>query len=316
MQSVTLLSRAKLNSGDHLITYSTKGLLEFFNFNINQIIPAGWSRLSKDQIEMLNESDYTVVPGGPCIQNNFNPNMYPLGDTNNKIIIFGSGLNGNVKEKFNEKTVSFLKKCTIYTRGKNTKELLDFNNINSTFSGCSVWFNSGNVVTKFNHNQDIKNIIFSLSRNTTTQELSLLSKVNEHFKGINITCIFNHGYEPSSNKAKNYAENLGIEHISTESCPLKLIGAHKSSDFHIGTRVHSHLLSLSLGIKSILLPIDIRGIEQSRSINSSQHDFSKLSPSNFEEKINNAINNDFSHITETINLKFNELKNDPLFNTS
>ena len=316
MKSVTLLSRAKLNSGDHLITHSAKGLLDFFDFKIKQLVPHGWSPLNKDQIEIANESDYTIVPGGPCIQNNFNPNIYPLSKIKSKIVIFGSGLNGNVKEKFNTQTISFFEKCIIYTRGKKTKELLDFNNINSTFSGCSVWFNSGNVVTKFNHNQDIKNIIFSLSRNTTSQELSLLSNVNEYFKGSNITCIFNHGYESASSKAKNYIDNLGIKHISTASCPLKLIDIHKNSDFHIGTRVHSHLLSLSLGIKSILLPIDIRGVEQSTSINSSQHDFLKLNLSNFEEKINGAIKNDFSHITETINLKFNELKNDPLFNTS
>jgi len=316
MKSVTLLSRAKLNSGDHLITHSTKGLLEFFNFNIEQVVPQGWSPLSKQQVAIANESEYVVIPGGPCIQNNFKPNIYPLNNIKSKILIFGSGLNGSALANFNDKTKSFLSECIIYTRGLDTYNLLKHNNIYSTFSGCSVWFNSGNVVTKFNHNQDIKNIIFSLSRNTTSQELNLLSNVNKYFKGSNITCIFNHGYEPSSNKAKNYVENLGIKHISTESCPLKLIDIHKSSDFHIGTRVHSHLLSLSLGIKSILLPIDIRGIEQSRSINSSQHDFSKLNPSNFEEKINNAIKNDFSHIIETINLKFNELKNDPLFNTS
>ena len=316
MKSVTLLSRAKLNSGDHLITYSTKGLLEFFNFNIKQIIPQGWSRLSKDQVEIANHSDYVVIPGGPCIQNNFKPNIYPLNNITSKILIFGSGLNGSKSQTFNDNTQSFLKECIIYTRGSDTHDLLNHNNINSTFSGCSVWFNSGNVVKKFNHNQDIKNIIFSLSRTTTQQELNLLLETSKYFSNANITCIFNHGYEPSCNKAKIYIENLKIKHISTASNAAKLIDIHKNSDLHIGTRVHSHLLSLSLGIKSILLPIDVRGIEQSLSTGSSKHDFQKLNISNAKNKFDNLIKDDFSHIVNTINSKFNQLKNDPLFNTS
>ena len=74
-------------------------------------------------------------------------------------------------------------------------------------------------------------------------------------------------------------------------------------DFHVGTRVHNHLLSLSLGIKSLLITIDQRGVGQIESYGSG-FDIKNTELHKLEKNIDNALNSDFQVVVDKITNQF------------
>ena len=311
-KSVYLLGRCLKNSGDHLITYSTQKLLEHFNFNIKYINKKGFELLSDIDLKKVNECDYLIISGGPCICDKIYKKIYPLrndlSEIKAKIIIFGGGKNGCDKGHYNSQDM-FFKKSLIYTRDNDTKNLLNENNIKSELSGCSVWYNSGNIVQKFEEN--IRTILFSCSaRPYHFNDIIALKIIKKKFKNIKIIVCINHGFTShikKSNELMNYIKNEKIELVDLSKSYLKMKNITKNIDMHIGYRVHSHLLSLSMGKKSILINIDNRGEMMSNTLGKN------YSINNNElNKLNNiiefSIKSDYNDVIKIINENYNKIK--------
>lgn len=313
-KKVSLFSRAKDNSGDQLIVKSTKGLLEYLGYEV-LIIQEGWKKISDKDLQIINNTQKLFIPGGPCVQNDIYPRIYPfrknLKDITAEIVLFGGGLGIKTEIndfKINDKTVNFLNNHKIFTRDKLTRDLLKKNNVESIFSGCSVWYNSGNLVNYF---KDVKSgtILFSAQRKTSELDINILHILINKFPNNEIVCSLNHGFENNISKNFiNFCKEKKIKLIDLKRNSQKMMELAKNVDMHIGLRVHSHLASLSVGTKSILIHIDIRGVAMSDAIGTSIFDIDKKNLHKLSKNIDNAIKHDYKQVVDIIHTKFKEIK--------
>ena len=302
---VYLLGRAKNNSGDHLIFLSTKKLLESLNFEIKYNNLLADKVFSDKTINDINSCDYLIISGGPCVCKTIYPNIYPLSKDLNKIktkiVLYGVGLGTkNITEKLGNNKL--LNKAVIFTRDELTKNFLGKNKYNSKLSGCSVLFNGGNIVKKFKDVGDGK-ILFSVSRKYSSLENKILNILLKLFNPDRIMVCFNHGLTSDHKEFINLLKSKSIQIIDNGNNVLSMIKHAKEASFHVGTRVHNHLLSLSLGVKSLLITIDQRGLGQVETFGTG-FDIKHTELDKLESNIKKAIENDYSCVIDKITKQY------------
>lgn len=309
-KTVYLMARVKNNSGDDLICRSTKNLLESLNFTIKYLKKDGFVRLTKQDLQQINSCDYFVIAGGPCVRPDIYPVVYPLvsnlDSIKSKIILYGVGLGimlRNINIPFKNKLLS---RAQVFSRDEITKKYLVKNNFNCRLSGCSVLFNGGNIVKKFKEVGDGK-ILFSVSRKYSLLENKILNILLKKFTSDRLIVCFNHGWTRDYVNFINLLKSKNIQIVNNGKNVDNMIKYASLVDFHVGTRVHNHLLSLSLGIKSLLITIDQRGIGQIESYGSG-FDIKNTELHKLEKNIDLAMNSDFQIIVDKITNQFNTTK--------
>ena len=300
------MARIKNNSGDALICHSTKKLLESFNFTIKYVKRDGFLELNERELREINSCDYFFIAGGPCVSDQIYPLIYPLvknlDNIKSKIILYGVGLEiiiKNYNQSFQNKLLS---RAEIFTRDEITKKYLVSHNFDCKVSGCSVLFNGGNVVKKF---KEVKNgkILFSVSREYSELENKILNILLKKFTSDRLIVCFNHGLTENYDSFSNLLKSKNIQIVDNGKNVDSMIKYASMVDFHVGTRVHNHLLSLSLGIKSLLITIDQRGVGQIESYGSG-FDIKNTELHKLEKNIDNALNSDFKIVVDKITNQF------------
>ena len=300
--------RAKKNSGDWLIYHSTKRLLEHFGHSTISI-NNGWKEIPDAEVVSLNKTDSLLIAGGPCIMNNFYPAVYPLrkdlSEIIPKVILFGVGLGCKYNDlKLNQETRRFLSNCTIFTRDTLTKSALENNGVNADFSGCSSWFNAGNLVKKFREVGNGK-ILFTAHRHSSRVEKKILKKLLNFFDSSRLVCAFNHGLNDFNHSSLvKFCMKNNIKIVDLEADADRMLTLSKSVSMHVGLRVHTHLSALSVGTKSILISLDLRGLGQSEAIGTDSFDMEYKNIKNLEKRIELAISSDYSQVIEIINDRY------------
>ncbi|MHA1239080.1 MAG: polysaccharide pyruvyl transferase family protein [Candidatus Odinarchaeia archaeon] len=280
-----LLTRALKNVGDFLIFDRAKKLIKKYKKNYFIELPS-WKPLD-NYLKIINESDALIICGGPGIQPNFYPSIYPLiknlEDISVPIILFGIGWYGFPGDdtdlhsfNFTPASLKALRKiheCApfISCRDHLTEEILLRNGFTKVImTGCPSWYDLKHLHKPFISHKKIKKVVFTVPQREIyySQALKVMKILKEIFSNATLYCSFHSGrerdiftsYEESREltKLKNEAIKLGYE-VKNVAYDLSKIKFYDNCDLHIGYRLHAHIYFLSQRKPSFLLSEDSRG---------------------------------------------------------
>jgi hypothetical protein len=309
------------NAGDGL--YSEKSELLFKKLGIDIL----YSCDIRDDMSKFSEKIYNCknisTSGGPLIYNDFYKNLYSFNKINvdkTNPIFFGCGLRSRIQSSnrivLKNETIDILSKGTIFCRDIISYDYIKNLNLSPQYSGCSTWFNGGDLVVKFKKAFD--NICLSFDTNPTHIDMELVDRVIRMFPKSKIKCIFNCGFNDEKESVRRsfgdflkYCQSKGISCESCKSNFKKLESIISESDLHIGMRVHAHLCAISKGIKSVLIQVDLRGVGQTKSLMTEKTDFhiESFSQKLLQKKVEKALGSDYNSVIKIINERYNYLKN-------
>ena len=278
-----LLTGAKINFGDFLITNRAIKLLEKYIPSFSYHLFNNWENL-QDKINIINKSKGLILLGGPGYQIKMYPHVFPLVKNLDMIKVpisyIGGGIYGKNHDKYYLKKYIFSKeskkllnkiidsKGIISVRDKISYYVLKNNGFNEIYlTGCPAFYNLNKAYSSKNN---IKNVSFSAPQKKIyySQFLKLINIFKLRFPNFNITVHFNRGI--GNNKYSSFNESKNTNYLSSflkkRSINFEDISGNgdfeynsNKYDLHIGYRVHSHVLFLSSNKPSILLNEDSRG---------------------------------------------------------
>lgn len=290
-----VLSGAKKNAGDFLITESCKKLISRYRPDY-ELIQIRRDAPLDDKIELINSSSAIILLGGPGFTPSMYPKIYPLtknlNDIKVPIVPMAVGWNtssgtfkGMIDFQFDDNSLELLNTISsrspfISVRDFYTYSILKRNGIkNVLMTGCSSWYyflDSRFMEKKCKHVVD--SIAFTPAQNPKFNRM--VKEVMQEIRGIfpdkKIICSFHRGVGKvdeytSVTDAENtkdilqYAEHLDMLPIDLSS-DFKKYKEYDDVDFHIGFRVHAHLYFLASQKPSLLIHEDGRGKSMSETL--------------------------------------------------
>lgn len=291
------LTGSKNNAGDYLIKYRAKELFKSLRPDRKIIDVDAWNKLDDDTLEVINNSKALIFMGGPALQKNMVPDIYPLVDDLNSIrapiCMMGVGwksLNGDWSDthnyKLSEKTVEVLQRIKndgLYSsvRDFHTLNVLRRFNLDKVImTGCPATYVQDYFDISISTNLVIKKVGFSLgvsfleSREMKLQMQNVILSMKEFFgKDCKFEVVFHHSTKKEFLDIHNatskhllghlkfidWLESNGIQHVDISGSAENLINYYSSCDIHIGYRVHAHIFMSSISKYSILIAEDGRG---------------------------------------------------------
>lgn len=281
---IVLLSGAKKNIGDFLITERARELFDYF-LDDKIIILDRFKNLDGD-IDLINKGRFLVLCGGPAYASDIYKGIYPLVDDLTKIkvpiIPFGLGWCGrpsNPNEfRFNNESKDFLDSIHSNIKTSSCRDHITVNVLkncgynNITMTGCPVWYDINSISKHFEPIDSINKIVFTTAADPKLikQTYSLIKIVSKHFPEATIIMSYHRGILPD--KYTSYRATIGYllmyataklvnrkVKIRDVAYKLNKLDFYDDCDFHIGYRVHAHLYFLSKRLPSILINEDGRG---------------------------------------------------------
>ena len=289
---IVLLSGAKKNIGDFLITERARELFDHF-LDDEIVIMDRFKNLDGD-IDLINKARFLVLCGGPAYASDIYKGIYPLVDDLTKIkvpiIPFGLGWCGRPsnpnKFRFNNQSKDFLGSIHSNIKTSSCRDDITFKILkncgyqNVTMTGCPVWYDIESMGKDFEVKESIKKIVFSTAANPKLikQTYSLINIVSKYFPGATIIMSYHRGIFPD--RYTTYRATMGYllmyvtaklvnRRVKIRDVAYKLnkIDFYDDCDFHIGYRVHAHLYFLSKRIPSLLINEDGRGKGMTQTMN-------------------------------------------------
>jgi len=281
---IVLLSGAKKNIGDFLITERARELFDYF-LDEEIVILDRFKNLDGD-IDLINKGRFLVLCGGPAYASDIYKGIYPLVDDLTKIkvpiIPFGLGWCGrpsNPNEfRFNNESKDFLDSIHSNIKTSSCRDHITVNVLkncgynNITMTGCPVWYDINSINKHFEPIDSINKIVFTTAADPKLikQTYSLIKIVSKHFPEATIIMSYHRGILPD--KYTSYRATIGYllmyaaaklvnrkVKIRDVAYKLNKLDFYDDCDFHIGYRVHAHLYFLSKRLPSILINEDGRG---------------------------------------------------------
>lgn len=291
------LTGSKNNAGDYLIKYSAKELLKSLRPDREIIDIDAWKKIDEETLKIINGSKALILMGGPALQKNMVPNVYPLVDDLSEIRVpicmMGVGwksLNGDWADTQNyplsERTVELLRRINEDGLYSSVRDFHTFNVLkrysvdNVIMTGCPATYVQDFFETPLPTNLNIKKVGFSLgvsfldSSEMKRQMQNVILSLKDYFgKECSFEVVFHH----STNKeflqshnatSKHLSGHLqfiewlkanDIQHVDISGSAENLINYYSSCDIHIGYRVHAHIFMSSISKHSILIAEDGRG---------------------------------------------------------
>lgn len=294
-KSYVVLTGAKKNIGDFIITDRTRKLLQYFKPEHRLIQLPHWEPL-EPHLETVNNSDALIIMGGPGFQPKMYPGVYKLAGQLDEIKVpivpLGLGWKGVPGDyrtlrhyKFTESSLKLLKRMSrelnwLSCRDYLTGEVLKSSGIdNVLMTGCPVWYDLKHLDEPFKRPRKVNKLVFTPAQNPLFQKQSI--QIMENLRRIlpeaRLICSFHRGldaadrFTPAKDAKNNLelaaaAEKSGWETVDT-SFDLERISFYDTCDIHVGYRVHGHLYFLSKRRPSILIHEDGRGVAMSEALN-------------------------------------------------
>jgi hypothetical protein len=291
----TVLSGAKINMGDFLITQRARDLLTHLRPEHALFQLPSWEPLDA-HLEQVNQSAAVIILGGPGYQPRFYPGVYRLtGDLSRitvPIIPLGLGWKGYPGDwetvrryRFTGESLQLLRRIGAETpylgcRDHLSREVLRRNGIpNGLVTGCPTWYHLPSLGQPLRTARKVSALVVTPAQRAIYQHqsIALLAALAKRFPEARRYCSFNRGidrddaFTPSGDRRNNRtlkaaALREGYEVVDT-SYGLERIGFYDECDLHVGYRVHSHLHFLSRRRPSFLLHEDGRGRGMSSALN-------------------------------------------------
>ncbi|WP_299007656.1 polysaccharide pyruvyl transferase family protein [uncultured Shewanella sp.] len=292
-----ILTGSKNNAGDFLIKYRAKEILKIERPDRDIIDIDGWKAFDEKTLQIVNNAEALILMGGPALQRDMYPKVYPLVSDltkiTTKITMMGVGwksLSGNWEDTKNyplsNSTRKLLKRIErdnllSSVRDYHTKNVL--NNIgfsNVLMTGCPAtyvhdFFDEKLEIKKINKLAFSLGVSFINSKEMLIQMEESILKVKEYCLNneIKLEIVFHHSTKKEFLNthgafSKHLKEHLKfIDWLEKNDIIWKdisgsaknLIAYYQDCDIHVGYRVHAHIFMNSISKPSILIAEDGRG---------------------------------------------------------
>ena len=272
---IALLSGAKRNVGDHLITEHALKLLEIHRDEPVKWF-ANWESLD-DKLDELSEVRTFVIAGGPGLRSNMYGGVYPLfsspelfAELDAKLVFLGSGwkaLMGDAwdirHELFDATTKKALStladRVTFSTRDYLSQNMLKNNGLDSVMTGCPVWYEDSYLGAPPQLPSKLRRIVFTEPRRPEMrqQSLLLLKALQGAYPQAEIVASFHHGFDGIEDYVST-VRAMGVDARDVAADTSK-IAFYDDFDLHVGYRVHAGLYFLSRRKPSLIVSEDARG---------------------------------------------------------
>lgn len=283
---IVLLSGAKKNIGDFLITHRVRALLEHVLDEPILWMP-NWESLDGREDEVA-AARAVVVAGGPGYRPGMYGSVYPLFSDpatlprlGVQIRFLGLGWKGDpgddfdlARYRFTGRTMALVRalgdKAGYSARDHLSLEVLQRNGIAGVMTGCPVWYHLASLGKPLRTPAKIRRLVF-----TPPEQDMFHAQSREILKGLRglvpeaeIVVAFHRGITADAQTPPDkaalltdyaaFARNLGCR-IEDVSYDLARIAFYEECDLHVGYRLHGHLHFLSQRLPSVLLEEDGRG---------------------------------------------------------
>jgi len=214
-----ILTGSKNNAGDYLIKYRAKLLLAELRTDREIIDIDGWKKFDENTLELVNGSEALILMGGPALQKNIYPGVYPLVDDlskiKTKIMLMGVGwknLNGKRENTHDFSLTESSKKLLARlasdggrnsVRDYHTANVLFNNGVkNVLMTGCPATYSLEHLGSTLKIPTEYKKIGFSLgvsflgSKKLEKQMKNSMLEIKSYFKDAQFQVVFHHSTEP------------------------------------------------------------------------------------------------------------------------
>lgn len=280
-----LLTGGKNNAGDFLIKYKAKRLFKEHRKDREIIDWDGWKPLTEEQVDIINDSKALILMGGPSMQGNMYPGVYPLVEDLSRIKVPILTMGVGYKEEsglwqntgaylFSRTTSQLLNRINsaVYNssvRDYHTLNVLLSKKLNAfIMTGCPALYEPDMIGKPIHTPDEYKTIAFSLgvsylqSSGMNFQMKALIEKLRKQYPKAKITVYFHHKINLQNSLQKEWVEWLDNKMITYEDISgseTRMVEVYSNCDIHIGYRVHAHVHASSMGRPSILINEDSRG---------------------------------------------------------
>jgi len=283
---IVLLSGAKKNIGDFIITDRSRQLLEHVLDDEVLWMP-NWKPLDGREEEIAS-ARAVVVAGGPGYRPGMYGTVYPLFSDPETlprlgvpVRFLGLGWKGDPGDafdlahyRFTPRTMGLVhalgSRARFAARDHLSLDVLERNGIGAAMTGCPTWYHVDSLGTPLHTPAAIHRLVFTPPEQKVFHEQSraLLRGLRALLPEAEIVVAFHRGieadeYTPAAAAAvlreyASFARGLGCR-VEDVSYDLARIAFYDESDLHVGYRLHGHLFFLSKRRPSVLLEEDGRG---------------------------------------------------------
>lgn len=295
-QGYIVLTGSKSNAGDFLIKHRAKKLLAAFRPDRAIVDFNAWEPLDADRLKQVNQSKALILLGGPALQPDMYPAVYPLTDLSSihvPIVSMGIGWRSSdgswsaaSRMRLSSPTLELLKKTgkhgfPISVRDYHTLEVLRSNGFrHALVTGCPALYDLDALAQPLPNVNPFRKVGFSLgvsfiwSRSMRKQMEDLILRGREWLSEAQFDVLFHHPLDLSFLKTHNaprayyeghlafrdWLDEQGVSWLDLSGSAERMIEYYSSCDLHFGYRVHAHIFMSSIGKPTILLAEDGRGI--------------------------------------------------------
>lgn len=289
-----VLTGAKANLGDFLITERTKALLGKLRPEHELVQVPAWEPL-EPHLDTVRQAAAVIIMGGPGYQPGFHGKVYPLCQTIETLpaplVPLGLGWKGVpgdattvARYQFTARSLQALRAASRNPAGLGCRDYLSAKILRrhglerTTMTGCPVWYDLESMGRSMTLPDDVKRLVYTPAHSPLFKEQSkqIARSLASLFPEADKICSFHRGYRAAgrwkpqrdldvAQDIGRTAEGLGFE-CRDVSGSLEKIGFYDECDFHVGYRVHAHLYFLSKRRPSLLIHEDGRGMGQSHAL--------------------------------------------------
>jgi len=293
-----ILTGGKNNAGDYLIKYRAKKLFAALRPDRTVVDYDGWKPFTQEQLDEINASRALILTGGPALQYNMRPSIYPMVEDLSQIkvpiLTMGIGwksLEGSWESTheypLSDKALELLNRCEADGFISSVRDYHTLNVLMSrgykkfVMTGCPALYSLEHVNTVFPSPTKLTKISFSLgvsfveSQSMEKSMKATILALRDYFADAELNIIFHHSLNDSiylkmhnarelflrrHQEFARWLESEKISYVDVSGGVDKFLAHYQSCDFHVGYRVHAHILMTSLSKPTALLCEDGRGI--------------------------------------------------------
>jgi hypothetical protein len=292
-----LLTGAKNNAGDFLIGQRASELFAWLRPDRDLIEYDRWKPLTDEQLEVINDSRALILTGGPALQPNMYPGIYPLVKDLQRITVPIIAMAIGCKSPYGSWEATHHYPLTegskrLLSRIENSgyaSSVRDYHTLNVLYhhgyknflmTGCAALYSRPHIGKHFVRPESIRNLSFSLgvsffqSRKLDRANKQLILNLREAFPEARFTVVFHHSTDEKSYRATHnpnlklvkaqheiieWLDRQGVDHVDVSGCVKKLLEHYEACDLHVGYRVHAHIFMVSISRPTVLIAEDSRG---------------------------------------------------------
>lgn len=281
---IVTLCGAYRNAGDHLIGARARSLLRVHVDS--DIVVVDRKAITSDHYELFNKARAVILCGGPAYQREIYPKVYDLQHQRIEAPIVPLGLGWKAPANKTPESFAFEAPAKRFisdiharisassVRDPLTLDVLTRAGVkNAVMTGCPAWYDLAHIQRDYVHLGEPKTVVLSMPAIMQPGVLELMEWLTTRFPRARRIVAFHHGLVPAkTSKGREAGRTFLVFAAQAKAKGWDIAGIAGSlpamealygvADFHIGYRVHAHILCLSRRTASVLINEDARGVGQ------------------------------------------------------